>query len=113
MTIQRGTVSPWARQGPPSRCVVLSKGMGFGHLERCGQLDQADLEVAVGSRADCWELLSRMGEIAAPDTGVPAMLSMLDKMADAQGGPLTRKGSTPPDSNGPVDDASWDDPPDR
>jgi hypothetical protein len=48
----------------------------FVHLERCGDLSKADLEVALASREACTELLARMSVISAPGTGVAAVLSV-------------------------------------
>ena len=50
--------------------------MGFEHLARCGDLAQSDLEGAVESRESCGELLTRMVAVAAPDTGVAAVVSV-------------------------------------
>lgn len=57
--------------------------MRFSHLEQCGQLGQGDLETALGSRADCEALLTRMSEIAVPDTGAAAVLSVFAALASA------------------------------
>lgn len=57
--------------------------MAFEHLSRCGDLAQADLEAASESRATCGELLARMAAIAAPDTGVAAVVSVFAALASA------------------------------
>lgn len=56
--------------------------MSFSHLERCAQLGQADLELAVGSREDCRDLLARMSEISGrPDSGAAAVVSVFAAIA--------------------------------
>jgi hypothetical protein len=55
----------------------------FEHLTRCGQLGQADLEAALASREACQALLDRMVEIAAPESGVPAVLTVFASLASA------------------------------
>src|SRR5688572_25709807 len=55
--------------------------MGFGHLERCGDLSEADIVRAASSRAECGALLARMAEISAPATGAAASLSVFAVLA--------------------------------
>ncbi len=55
----------------------------FEHLQRCGQLGQADLETALESRENCRQLLDRMSAVSAPDTGVAAVLSVFALMASS------------------------------
>ncbi|HEY8072814.1 MAG TPA: hypothetical protein VIF62_01860, partial [Labilithrix sp.] len=55
----------------------------FGHLQRCGQLGQAELEAALVSRDACRQLLDRMSAISAPDTGAAAVLSVFASMASS------------------------------
>ncbi len=57
--------------------------MTFAHLEQCGQLSQSDLETAATSREECAALLARMSEIARPDTGAAAVLSVFAAIASA------------------------------
>ena len=57
--------------------------MGFGHLERCGDLSEKDLAAAAESRAECTALLQRMAEISAPGTGAAASLSVFAVLASS------------------------------
>ena len=51
------------------------------HLEICADLSAADLEKALGSRDLCAALLRRMSTISAPNTGVPAVVSVFAALA--------------------------------
>ena len=53
------------------------------HLEICGDLTAADLEKALGSRDLCAALLRRMSTISAPNTGVPAVVSVFAALGSA------------------------------
>lgn len=55
--------------------------MSFVHLEICADLSAADLEKALGSRDLCAALLRRMSTISAPNTGVPAVVSVFAALA--------------------------------
>jgi len=55
----------------------------FEHLQRCGQLGQADLEAALESRENCQKLLDRMSAVSAPDTGAAAVLTVFASMASS------------------------------
>jgi hypothetical protein len=55
--------------------------MGFGHLERCGDLAEEDIVRAASSRAECGALLARMAEVSAPATGAAASLSVFAVLA--------------------------------
>src|SRR5688572_28594806 len=57
--------------------------MGFGHLERCGDLSEEDIVLAASSRAECAALLARMSEISAPATGAAASLSVFAVLASS------------------------------
>ncbi len=57
--------------------------MGFGHLERCGDLSEEDLARAAESRAECTELLKRMAAISEPSTGAAASLSVFAALASS------------------------------
>jgi len=57
--------------------------MSFSHLEKCAQLAQGDLELAIETREDCHALLLHMSAISAPKTGVAAVLSVFAALASA------------------------------
>jgi hypothetical protein len=57
--------------------------MGFGHLERCGDLAEEDIVRASSSRAECSSLLARMAEVSAPATGAAASLSVFAVLASS------------------------------
>lgn len=53
----------------------------FHHIQRCGDLSQADLESALESRGTIKELLDRLAQVSAPDSGVPKVLLLFAQVA--------------------------------
>lgn len=55
----------------------------YDHLQRCGDLSTADLELACASREAFGELLDRLAAISAPNTGVASILIVLASLASS------------------------------
>jgi hypothetical protein len=54
---------------------------GWSHIVRCLDLREEDIALAIRSRESTRELLARMADISAPDTGVAKVLLVFARMA--------------------------------